>query len=314
MKAVSKTMGPVEWSLLIILSVLWGGSFFFVAVAVHGLPPFTIVGLRVALAAVALNAFILASGRRMPADPRIWLAFLGMGVLNNTIPFSLIVWGQTHIASGLASILNAATPLFSVVVAHWLTRDERLTPLRLTGVVIGFTGVVVIIGPGALRGLGTHSLAQLAILGAALSYAFAAVFGRRFRALGLAPQVTATGQVTASTLILAPAALLIDHPWNLAVPGIGIWAAILGLALLSTTVAYIIYFRILATSGATNILLVTFLIPVSAILLGATFLGEELLSRHFAGMSLISLGLAAIDGRLPGVLRAAWARTPRSDY
>lgn len=296
-------MGPLEWSLLITLSVLWGGSFFFVGVAVDGLPPFTIVVLRVGLAAVVLNVFVLLAGLRMPADRGIWLAFFGMGFINNLIPFSLIVWGQTHIAGGLASILNATTPLFSVMVAHWLTSDEKMTPGRVAGIVLGIAGVAVIIGPGVLRGLGANVLAQLAILGASLSYAFGAVFGRRFRSMGIKAHVTATGQVTASTVMLLPLALVVDRPWTLAMPGIEVWGAVLGLAVLSTAVAYIIYFRILASSGATNILLVTFLIPVSAILLGVTILGEQLEPRHFAGMLLIGLGLAAIDGRLAGRLQ-----------
>lgn len=302
-------MGPLEWSLLVTLSVLWGGSFFFVGVAVTGLPPFTIVALRVGLAAVVLNLVIVAMGLRMPADRRVWLAFFGMGFINNLIPFSLIVWGQTHIAGGLASILNATTPLFSVIVAHWLTADEKMTPGRIAGIVLGIAGVVIIIGPGVLRGAGANVLAQLAILGASLSYAFGAVFGRRFRTLGLKPHVTATGQVTASTAMLLPLALLIDRPWTLAMPGIEVWGAVLGLAVLSTAVAYNIYFRILASSGATNILLVTFLIPVSAILLSVNILGEQLQVRHFAGMLLIGLGLAAIDGRPAARLKLKRDRT-----
>lgn len=300
MASINRAMGPVEWLLLVTLSVLWGGSFFFVGVAVDGLPPFTIVALRVGLAAIVLNLFVVATGLRMPGDRRAWLAFFGMGFINNLIPFSLIVWGQTHIASGLASILNATTPLFSVVVAHWLTADEKMSPGRLAGIVFGIAGVAIVIGPGVLQGIGTNVLAQLAILGASLSYAFGAVFGRRFRAMGIKPHVTATGQVSASTMMLLPLALLVDRPWTLVPPGIEVWGAVLGLAVLSTAVAYIIYFRILATSGATNILLVTLLIPVSAILLGVFILGEELLPRHFLGMLVIGLGLATIDGRLLG--------------
>lgn len=297
-----KVMGPLEWLLLVILSVLWGGSFFFVGVIVDDLPPLTIVVLRVGLAAIALNITIRLMGQSMPEDWRIWLAFFGMGFLNNVIPFCLIVWGQTHIASGLASILNATTPLFTVLVAHLLTEDEKLTPSRLWGIIIGFFGVVIMIGSDALAGLGANLVAQLAILGAALSYAFAGIFGRRFSRLGVAPLQTATGQVTSSTLLLIPITTIIEQPWTLPVPGPSIWGAVLGLALLSTALAYIIYFRILATAGATNLLLVTFLIPVSAIVLGATVLGERLEAKHFVGMLLISVGLAAIDGRLLGVI------------
>ncbi|MCQ0986831.1 DMT family transporter [Jiella sp. LLJ827] len=283
---------------LIALSILWGGSFFFTEIALGELPVFTLVALRVMLAAAALHVVLRVLGVKMPCDKAVWTAFFAMGFLNNLVPFSLIVWGQTHIASGLASILNATTPLFTVLVAHAVTRDERLTSNRAFGVVTGFLGVVVLIGPSALNSLGTDGLAQLACLAAAFSYALAGVFGRRFRRMGVSPIATATGQVTASATMLVPLALLLDRPWTLAMPGADTIAAILGIALLSTALAYVLYFRLLATAGATNLLLVTFLIPVSAILLGALVLGEVLQPQHFAGMALIGVGLAAIDGRL----------------
>lgn len=303
MKTVNRSMGIVEWSLLIVLSMLWGGSFFFVEIAVDALPPFTIVALRVGLAAIALNLFVQAMGLKMARARPLLAAFLGMGLLNNVIPFSLIVWGQTHIASGLASILNATTPFFTIIVAHFLTQDEKITKKRLIGVLVGFVGVVLIIGPEVLNHFGTNLFAQLAVLGAAICYAFAGVFGRRFQRLGLSPVVTATGQVTASTIILLPLALIVDQPWMLPMPGWQIWGAILGLALFSTALAYMIYFRILATAGATNLLLVTFLIPVSAILLGTIILGEQLEVTHFAGMAFLGLGLVVIDGRPLDLLR-----------
>ncbi|SDA86513.1 Threonine/homoserine efflux transporter RhtA [Sinorhizobium sp. NFACC03] len=294
----AKVMGAREWGMLIMLSLLWGGSFFFIGIAVKALPPFTIVALRVSLAAVALLVFLRLAGLSMPRDPRVWLAFFGMGLLNNLIPFSLIVWGQTHIASGLASILNATTPLFGVIVAHLLTDDEKLTVNRFAGVVVGFLGVAMMIGPAALGGLGSNLVAQLAVLGAALSYSLAGVFARRFKRMGVAPIVTATGQVSAASIMLVPLSLLVDHPWTLTMPGLDVWAAIVGIALVSTALAYVLFFRILETAGVTNLMLVTFLIPVSAILLGATFLGETLEPKHFLGMALIAAGLAAIDGRL----------------
>ncbi len=294
----AKVMGAREWGMLIMLSLLWGGSFFFIGIAVKALPPFTIVALRVSLAAVALLVFLRLAGLSMPRDPRVWLAFFGMGLLNNLIPFSLIVWGQTHIASGLASILNATTPLFGVIVAHLLTDDEKLTVNRFAGVVVGFLGVAMMIGPAALSGLGSNLVAQLAVLGAALSYSLAGVFARRFKRMGVAPIVTATGQVSAASIMLVPLSLLVDHPWTLTMPGLDVWAAIVGIALVSTALAYVLFFRILETAGVTNLMLVTFLIPVSAILLGAMFLGETLEPKHFLGMTLIAAGLAAIDGRL----------------
>lgn len=297
-RQINTSMGLAEWAMLIGLSVLWGGSFFFVGVVVNDLPPLTIVVLRVGLAAMALWAYVAASGRRMPRAASVWRAFLGMGMLNNIVPFSLIVWGQTHIGSGLASILNATTPFFGVLIAGWLLADERMSASKLVGVGTGFVGVAVMIGPSAMAGLGGETLAQCAILGATVSYAFAGVFGRRFQKLGLDPVVTAAGQVTASVLVLAPVAIVVEQPFALPSPGIAAWSAVVGLAVLSTAWAYVLYFNILARAGATNVLLVTFLVPVSAILLGVFALGEELFARHYGGMALIGIGLAAIDGRL----------------
>jgi drug/metabolite transporter (DMT)-like permease len=281
--------------LLVTLSVLWGGSFFFNAVALEGLPTLSVVFGRVAIAAAALWLVIGLSGQPVVVSAGLWLAFFAMGALNNAIPFALIVWGQTRIGSGLASILNATTPLFTVILAHWLTRDERLTPGRLTGVSCGLIGVIVMIGPAALEEFGLAVLAQLAVVGAGISYAFAGIFGRRFQ--GTAPLLTAAGQLTGSTLIILPLVLMVDRPWELESPTAEVWGAVLGLALLSTAAAYVIYFRILARAGATNLLLVTFLVPVSALLLAVTVLGEVLEPRQIAGMVLTGLGLAAIDGR-----------------
>lgn len=294
-------MGRVEWLLLLTLSVLWGGSFFFVEVALADLPPFSVVLARVGLAALALWALLLARGIAPPRDPALWRAFLVMGVLNNVVPFSLIVWGQTWIAGGLAAIVNATTPLFTVLLAHCLTGDERLTRARLAGVTLGFGGVVVMTGPDALAGLGGELLAQIAVLGAAFSYALAGIYGRRFRTTP--PLATATGQLTCSTVVLLPVALVLEPPWTLAVPSPLVWAALAAIALLSTAAAYVVYFALLARAGATNLLLVTFLIPVTAVLLGAGFLGEEVQGRQLVGMLGIALGLAAIDGRPGAALR-----------
>lgn len=301
--AAQKTMGAADWGRLAMLSILWGGSFFFNGIAVKELPPFSIVTLRVGLAALILLMFIRIIGQHMPTERRVWAAFFGMGLLNNLIPFSLIVWGQTQIASGLASILNATTPLFAVVVAHFLTADEKITRNKLAGVAAGFLGVIVMIGPDALSGFGTDIWAQLAVLAAALSYSFAGIFGRRFKAMGVSPLATAAGQVTATAIMLAPVALVVDQPWTLAMPGMATWGAIGGIALLSTALAYVLFFRILSTAGATNLMLVTFLIPVSAILLGSIVLGERLEAKHLFGMAMIAAGLAAIDGRLLTFLR-----------
>jgi drug/metabolite transporter (DMT)-like permease len=284
-----------DWSLLVTLSILWGGSFFFSEVALAELGPLTVVLGRVGLAALALVGFVYLSGHRLPTAPVLWGAFLVMGALNNVIPFSLIVWGQVTIDSGLAAILNATTPLFTVMLTHVLTRDERLTRGRAAGVLLGLAGVAVLVGPEVLVELGAQGLAQLAVLGAAFSYACAAIYGRRFK--GLPAPVAAAGMVTASAVLTLPLALVVERPWTIS-PGALTWVAVLGLALLSTALGYLIYFRILAAAGATNLLLVTFLIPVSALALGTLVLGERPEPAAFAGLALIFAGLAAVDGRL----------------
>ncbi|WP_375750429.1 DMT family transporter [Vibrio sp. HN007] len=295
--STNHTMSAKAWMMLILLSILWGGSFFFVGVAVNDLPPLTIVTLRVGIAAITLWGVAAMIGLRPPKSLKVWRSFVGMGLLNNVIPFALIVWGQTQIASGLASILNAATPIFAVVVAGVLLPDERPTQLKLLGVGLGFIGVVVMIGVPTLSG-DNNLVAQLAIVAATLSYAFAGVYGRRFKSLGINPVVTAAGQITASALVLLPLTLFVDGSVDLEKTSTGTWIAITGLAVISTAMAYVLYFRILELAGATNVLLVTLLIPVSAVLLGSLFLDESLEVIHLLGMTLIALGLSAIDGRL----------------
>jgi len=299
-------MGLTEWGFLLVLAVLWSGVFFLTKVALGEMRPFTVVVLRLGLGALVLHGVVLASGARMPTAARTWAAFAGMGALNNFLPFCLIAWGQTQIGSGLAAILNATTPLFTVLLAHGLTHDERMTPNRVGGVLLGLAGVVVMIGPGALGGLVAHApghlLGQLAVLGAAVSYACAGIFGRRFRALP--PMVTATGQVTAGAVMVLPLALLFDRPWAQPMPGLEAWGAVAAAAVFCTALGYALYFRILAAAGATNLLLVTLLMPVGAVWLGMVFLGERLHAGEVFGIALIGLGLLAIDGRLLGVVRS----------
>ncbi len=303
MATAQRTMSASDWATLLTLSVLWGGSFFFIHVALQGLTPITLVFLRVLLASALLWLVLRATGGAMPRAPRIWGALLVLALLNNVFPFLLFAWSQTQIASGLASILNATTPIWGVIVAHLLTADEKATPNRVAGVLLGFGGVAVMMGGDALAGLGANILPQLACLAATLCYAFAGVHGRRFRGLGLTPLATATGQLAMAALVLLPVVLLVDAPWTMTIPPPVVWAALAGLVLLSTGLAYVLFFRLLNSAGATNSMLVTFLIPVTAILLGALVLGERLAPQHFLGMALIALGLVAVDGRLP---RAAW--------
>lgn len=292
----SRPMTALEWLMLITLSVVWGGSFFFAAVAVQEIPPLTVAFIRVLGAAAVLWLVLVAMGRRLPLTRRVWAAFFLMGLINNVIPFSLIFWAQTEVASGLASILNAMTPIFTVVVAHASTADEKVTWNRALGVILGFAGVVVIFA-GRIEGA-SALWAMIALLAATVSYAFATVFGKQFVRMGVAPMDTATGQVTASSVILLPVILLVDQPWVLAMPSAPTVWSLVGLVLLSTAFAYFLFFRILSTAGATNLSLVTLLIPVSAIFLGMLFLDEVLTSWHVAGLGLITAGLLAIDGRV----------------
>jgi drug/metabolite transporter (DMT)-like permease len=300
---IHRTMTAGEWSLLVVLAVLWGGSYFYVGVAIKVLSPLEIVAFRVTLGAALLYLVVRLTGASMPRDGGTWGAFFIMGLANNVIPFSLIGWAQSHVASGLAAILNATTPLFAVILAHYLTRDERMTAARVAGVMIGFGGVVLMIGPDALAGATTDLIAELALLLASVFYALSPIYGRRFGRAGLSPIVTATGQFTASAVMVVPLALIIDRPWTLPMPGLDVWGSLLGLGILSSALAYIIFYRILAAAGAVNLMLVTFLVPVTAILLGALFLHEHLEANHFLGMACIGLGLAAIDGRLLRAMR-----------
>jgi drug/metabolite transporter (DMT)-like permease len=289
-------MGPVEWTMLIGLSFIWGGSFFFNAIALRGFPPLTVVALRVGIGALCLWLIVLAMKHALPRDPVQWLRFLVMGALNNAIPFTLIVWSQQHIAAGLASILNATTPLFTVIIAHALLHDEKLSAARLAGVAIGMTGVAVMVGLEALRDLGVGVVAQIAALAASVFYALASVYGRRFS--DTPPMITAAGQVTGSSLIMILLALAVEQPWMRPPAPAEAWSAVIGLAVLCTALAYCVYFFILKRAGATNIMLVTFLVPPSAIVLGVLFLGENIAAKEIAGMLAIGAGLALIDGRL----------------
>jgi drug/metabolite transporter (DMT)-like permease len=304
---IRSSMSPFEWGLLLVLSAFWGGSFFFNVLALAELTPLTVVAARVALGAILLYATLRLTGGRLPLGWRAWQAFAIMGLLNNVIPFILIAFGQREIASGLASILNATTPFLTVVAAHLFTRDEKMTPTRIAGVAIGFAGAVIMIGADALTEAGSHLLAEVAILGAAACYALSAVYARRFARMGVAPLATATGQITASTVALVVLALLFDQPWTLHAPSLTAIGGIVGLGAVSTYLAYIIYYRLLASAGAVNAMLVTFLIPVTAIVLGAIAFGERLSPNHFVGMALIAIGLAFIDGRALKLFRRAQA-------
>lgn len=294
-------MNGGDWLILLALALIWGGAFFFIGIAVRHVPPLTYVWLRLTIAAAGMWTYLCLTAQRPRLPRRVWGSILLLALLNNALPFVLIGWGEMHIASGLAAILNATTPIWGVLVAHFLTHDERMNPRKVAGVLLGFGGVVVMMGPSLLSNLGTGAVAQLACVIASLVYALAAVWARRFRKVGLSPIAVTTGQLTAGALIMLPLSLIVDRPWSHAAPPLGAWAAIAALALLCTAFAYVLYFRLIETSGATNAMLVTLLVPPVAILLGSVFLGESLAGEDFAGLALIALGLAAIDGRVLGL-------------
>ncbi|MES2443862.1 MAG: DMT family transporter [Pseudomonadota bacterium] len=299
MATTERTMTAGDWAILLTLSVLWGGSFFFIALALRGFQPLTLIFLRVALAASLLWLVLRATGGRMPRGAALWRSLLVLALLNNVLPFALFAWAQTQISGGLASIVNATTPIWGVIVAHLFTRDEKATPNKVAGVVLGFAGVALMVGGDALGGLGGHVLPQLACVAATLCYAFAGVYGRRFSEIGVTPLAISAGSLAMAAAVLLPVMLAFDAPWRAAMPGATAWAALAGLVIFSSALAYVLFYRLLASAGATNSMLVTFLIPVTAIVLGSLVLGEVLAPQDFAGMGLIALGLVAVDGRLP---------------
>jgi drug/metabolite transporter (DMT)-like permease len=296
-----------DWVLLLVLALIWGAAFFFIHVAVAHVAPLTYVWLRLMIAAAGLLAWMRFKGEKLSLPLPVWGAMLVLALLNNVIPFALFGWAQQHIASGLASILNATTPIWGVVVAHIATSDERMTPAKLIGVVIGFVGVATMIGPDLLAS-GDSLLPQLACIAASLCYALAGVWARRFKPMGLKPLKVATAQLLVGALIMTPVSLTVSQPWIGGSPSLAALGAIAVLALACTALGYVLYFRLIDSAGATNATLVTLLVPPFAILLGALFLGEVLTGGQFMGFAFTALGLAVIDGRLfRAVRRRAFA-------
>ena len=307
MKTTTPSMDPKAIVMLLALAAVWGGSFIFAEVALREVPPLTITLHRVFWALPILAMIVWMKGISVPRCPRVWGAYLVMGALNNAIPFSLIFWGQKQIDAGLASILNGTTAMFAAVAAGLLLKDEPLTTRKLVGAALGIAGVAFIMGPDALSGFDPGNLAQLAVLGAAWSYAFAGVWGKASLSTQ-APLMNALGMVTASTLMMIPIVFTVDGPPNLNLSA-GVRSALLAVAVLSTAMAYVLYFAILARAGAANLLLVTLLIPPFAIALGVMFLGEHMDPEAWTGFTIIALGFAVTDGRLFSWLHGRIARS-----
>lgn len=288
-------MSNRNWILLITLSIIWGGSFYFGRVAVLEIPPFTVVFFRVFLAAVTMWIIVAATGRSIPFSGHFLLSMVVLSILNNVIPFSFILYGQKEIGAGLAALVNAMTPIWTLIIANFMTTDEKFTTNRVLGIVLGFFGVGVLMGADILAGLFASALAQAMVLVATISYGFAGVFGKTLKQYG--PFSITTGQLTASSLIMLPITLYLDKPWELTMPSALAILSVIGIAVLCTALAYVIYFTILASAGATFLSLVTFLVPVSAIVLGVILLDESLTVYQIGGMALIAAGLFVIDGR-----------------
>jgi drug/metabolite transporter (DMT)-like permease len=294
-----------SWALLIGLALLWSASFIFIKVAAAEIPAFTLVLARVALAAVVLHGVVWISGRRFPARPAVLLDYAAMGFFNNVVPFVLIVYATDRLGAGTASILNATAPIFALIIAHFVTMDERMTPAKAAGMVLGFAGVAVLSGPDAAAGLTGDLAAVGAMLLACFFYGLSAIYGRRFK--GTDATVSATCQLTASTALLLPLAFIIDRPWTLASPSAHALLSALALAVISTALAYVLYYALIARAGGTNTILVTLLIPIGGVFLGWATLGEAFTAGEAAGMALILAGLVVIDGRAVRLVRPSRA-------
>lgn len=293
---LQKTLTGRAWAELILLAVIWGGSFLSIRIALDEIDPLTSVAHRTGWAMLVLWGVVLAMRLPIPRDPRIWLGFLVMGLLNNVIPFGLMAWGQLYIETGLTSILNAATAIFGVIAAALFFADERMTARKGLGVALGFFGVATAIGLDNFRNFDLRSLAQLAIIAGTISYALAGVWARRFLG-GLPPQVAAAGMLTGSTLITLPLAWMVEGPITLALETDTL-LAIAYYAVVATAGAYLLYYRVLAMAGSGNLMLVTLLVAPVAITLGAVVRGEALSPNALAGFALLALGLIILDGRI----------------
>ena len=300
-KSLAPKIDLTSGLLLLGLGIVWGGSFFFAKIALSEVPPLTVALHRVFWAVPVLFIVVLWKGIEIPKSLRAWLCYFVMGALNNAIPFSLIFWGQTHIGSGLASILNSTTAFFGVIVAGIFLVDERLTVRKMMGALFGVFGVAAIMGIDSLTNFDLNNLAQLAILGAALFYAFAGVWGKRFLS-EYPPIMNAFGMLVASTVLMVPVAIVTEGLPVLTL-STGVWASLMAVAILSTAIAYLLYFKILALAGSANLMLVTLLIPPIGVGLGVIFLDEKMGVGAGLGFGLITIGLLVTDGRIVDKLR-----------
>ena len=295
-------MGAIEWTLIVLHSIMWGSAYFFGAIALRELPSLTITAFRLIPACIIVVGVCWMAGNRIPRTAEYWRRMLVLGVTNNVLPMMLILFAQHQVSGGIAAVFNAMTPLIAVVLAHFVTVDEKFTSHKGVGIAAGIIGVSVLVGADITSGASGGVVAKLALLGAAAAYAISGLFARKTSREP--PFVIAAGQMLSALIISMPLALMVDQPWTLPIPTASAWGAVLGMGVFGSAVAALLYFTVLKRAGATNTLLVTLLLPLTPILLGAAFLGERLSTREWAGAAIIGAALVILDGRLIRKLRA----------
>lgn len=296
----------MEYLYLVLLGSIWGASYLFIKLGGEHVTPLTLVAMRTTIAGVVLFLAMAARREKLPQlNAPIWRWLAVMGVLNSVIPYSLITWGEVYVSSGLAAILVGAMPIFTVLLAHWMTHDEKMTPRKILGVAVGFFGVVILFLPDFLNAAEANLMGGLAIIAAAVSYALAAIYARRhFKGQS---HVTVTfGQMVMASSILIPASLLLEHPWTLTPTPLAL-GAIATLAILGTAIAYLMYYWLIANVGATRTSLVTYISPVIAVFLGVVFLQEYLQWTTIAGLVLIIAGVGLVTNLQFGRTRKSGA-------
>ena len=278
--------------LLLLLGTIWGSSYLFIKIIVAEVPVLTLVAGRLTLAAITMWLILRIRGSSTPRRRGLWRAYAVLGFMGLAVPHCLISWGEQYISSGLASLLQATTPIFTVILAHFLTNDEPITRAKSIGVLIGFVGVGILMLPDLRQGLQANLLGQLAIVGSSLCYAGTAIYVRS-RLRGQPPLVSASGQLTMGMAYMLPASLLIDRPFDLS-PSLPVLASWVVLAILGTVVAYAVYYTIIERSSATFVTMVTYIIPINGLMLGALVLNEPLNVTVLGSLGLILLGVLLV--------------------